>query len=153
MSLSVMTSLALVATVGNAMACSATLIDQTRSSSRLLLKRFDNRAVAFLPACMSTAERISCDEFLRLLYFIANKQASDYFTDLGCETHKEEFCHRRGVYFHKHRCPVGMTCAQAVAIRSAPYVARRHATVPRVLPLRMAFDEWDRDEASERIRA
>ena len=65
---------------------------------------------------------------------------------------KEEFCHRRGVYFHKHRCTVGMACAQAVAIRSAPYVARRHADVPRDLPLRMA-NEWDRDEASERIRA
>ena len=111
----------------------------------------NNRAVAFLPVCMSTSGRIHA-EFLRLLYFIANKQASDYFTDLGYEPHKEEFCHRRGVYFHKHRCTVGMACAQAVAIRSAPYVARRHADVPRDLPLRMA-NEWDRDEASERIRA
>ena len=100
---------------------------------------------------MSTSGRIH-GEFLRLLYFIANKQASDYFPDLGYEPHKEEFCHRRGVYFHKHRCTVGMACAQAVAIRSAPYVARRHADVPRDLPLRMA-NEWDRDEASERIRA
>ena len=46
-----------------------------------------------------------------------------------------------------------MACAQAVVIRSAPYVARRHADVPRDSPLRMALDEWDRDEASERIRA
>ena len=111
----------------------------------------NNRAVAFLPVCMSTSGRIHA-EFLRLLFFIANKQASDYFTDLGYEPAKEEFCHRRGVYFHKHRCTVGMACAQAVAIRSAPYVARRHADVPRDLPLRMA-NEWDRDEASERIRA
>ena len=36
---------------------------------------------------------------------------------------------------------------------SAPYVARRHADVPRDLQLRMAMNEWDRDEASERIRA
>ena len=80
----------------------------------------NNRAVAFLPLCMSTSGRIH-DEFLRLLYFIANKQASDYFTDLGYEPHKEEFCHRRGVYFHKHRCAVGIACAQAVAIRSSPF--------------------------------
>ena len=46
-----------------------------------------------------------------------------------------------------------MACAQDVAIRSAPYVARRHADVPRDFPLRMAVNEWDRDEASERIRA
>jgi len=43
-------------------------------------------------------------EFLRLLYFAADKQASDYFMDLGYEPQKEEFCHRRGVYFHQHRC-------------------------------------------------
>jgi len=71
-----------------------------------------------LPLCMSTSGRIH-DEFLGLLYFIANKQASDYFTDLGYEPHKEEFCHRRGVYFHKQHGTVGMACAQAVAIRSA----------------------------------
>ena len=35
-----------------------------------------NRSLAFLPACMSTSGRIH-SEFLRLLYFIADKQASD----------------------------------------------------------------------------
>ena len=68
---------------------------------------------------MSTSGRIH-SEFLRLLYFIADKQASDYFTDLGYGPHKEEFCHRRGVYFHQHRCTIGLACAQAVAIRGAP---------------------------------
>ena len=58
-----------------------------------------------------------------------------------------------GVYFHQHRCTVGMACAQAVAIRNAPYVSRRHADVPRDLPLRMAMNEWDRDEVSELVRA
>ena len=48
-----------------------------------------NRSLAFLPACMSTSERIH-GEFLRLLYFLADKQASDYFTALGYEPHKEE---------------------------------------------------------------
>ena len=42
--------------------------------------------------CLSTSGRIH-SEFLRLLYFIADKQASDYSTDLSYEPHKEEFCH------------------------------------------------------------
>ena len=45
---------------------------------------------------MSTSGRIH-SAFLRLLYFIADKQASDYFADLDYEPHKEEFCHRRAV--------------------------------------------------------
>ena len=40
--------------------------------------------------------------FLRLLYFLADKQACDYFTDLGYELHKKEFCYRRGVFFTQH---------------------------------------------------
>ena len=48
-----------------------------------------DRSLAFLPACMSTSGRIH-SEFLRLLYFLADKQASDYFTALGYEPHKEE---------------------------------------------------------------
>ena len=43
-----------------------------------------NRSLAFLPACLSTSGRIH-SEFLRLLYFIADKQASDYFMVLGYE--------------------------------------------------------------------
>ena len=38
----------------------------------------------------------------------------------GYEPHKEEYCHRRGVYFYQHRCTIGLACAQAVAIRGAP---------------------------------
>jgi len=79
-----------------------------------------NRSLAFLPACMSTSGRIH-GEFLRLLYSLADRQASDYFTALGYEPHKEEYCHRRGVYFHQHRCSIGLACAQAVAIRGAPH--------------------------------
>jgi hypothetical protein len=49
-----------------------------------------NRQVAFLSACMSTSGRIY-GEFLRLLFFLSNKQADDYFAALGYEAHKEEF--------------------------------------------------------------
>ena len=50
-----------------------------------------NRHVALLPACMTTSGRIH-GEFLRLLYFISNKQAVAYFEALGYEVHKAEFC-------------------------------------------------------------
>jgi hypothetical protein len=83
-----------------------------------------NRHVAFLPACMTTSGRIH-GEFLRLLYFMSNKQAVNYFEALGYDAHKEEFCHRRGVFFHNNRCTLGMACAQAVAMRGAPTAARR----------------------------
>jgi hypothetical protein len=49
-----------------------------------------NRQVAFLPACMSTSGRIH-GEFLRLIFFLSNKQADDYFAALGYQAHKEEF--------------------------------------------------------------
>jgi hypothetical protein len=111
-----------------------------------------NRSLAFLPACMSTSGRIH-SEFLRLLYFIADKQASDYFTDLGYEPHKQEICHHRGVYFHQHRCTIDLACAQAVAIRGASYAARRHAPVPRALQLRVAQDDWERNDLHELVRA
>jgi hypothetical protein len=89
-----------------------------------------NRQVAFLPACMSTSGRIY-GELLRLLFFLSNKQADDYFEVLGYQAHKEEFCHRRGVFFHRNRCTIGMACAQAVVLRGAPTTARRHVPVPR----------------------
>jgi hypothetical protein len=92
-----------------------------------------NRHVAFLPACMTTSGRIH-GEFLRLIYFISNKQALDYFEALGYDAHKEEFCHRRGVFFHNHRCTLGMACAQAVAMRGAPSAARRLVAAPRNQP-------------------
>jgi hypothetical protein len=46
-----------------------------------------NRHVAFLPACMSTSGRIH-GELLRLIFFLSNKQADDYFAALGvCVSH------------------------------------------------------------------
>jgi hypothetical protein len=87
-----------------------------------------NRQVAFLSACMSTSGRIH-GELLRLLFFLSNKQADDYFEVLGYQAHKEEFCHRRGVFFHRDWCTIGMACAQAVALRDAPTTARRHLPV------------------------
>ena len=92
-----------------------------------------NRQVAFLPACMTTSGRIH-GEFLRLLFFLSNKQADDYFAALGYEARKEEFCHRRGVFFYRNRCTIGLACAQAIALRGAPTTARRHVSAPRRRP-------------------
>jgi hypothetical protein len=47
---------------------------------------------------MSTSGRIH-GELLRLMFFLSNKQADDYFEVLGYQAHKEEFCHRRGAFF------------------------------------------------------
>ena len=74
------------------------------------------------PAYMSTSGRIH-GEFLRLLFFLSNKQADssdDGFAALDYNAHKEEFCHCRGVFFHRNWCTIGMACAQAVALRGAP---------------------------------
>jgi hypothetical protein len=104
-----------------------------------------NRHVAFLPACMSTSGRIH-GELLRLIFFLSNKQADDYFGVLGYQPHKHEFCHRRGVFFQQNRGTIGMACAQAVGLRGAPTAARRHVAAPRdPPPLHMAYDEHDRN--------
>jgi len=81
---------------------------------------------------MSTSGRIH-GEFLRLLFFLSKKQADDYFAALGYEAHKEEFCHRRGVFFHRNRCTIGMACS-GCGVAWRPTTARRHVPAPRRLP-------------------
>jgi hypothetical protein len=81
-----------------------------------------NRQVAFLPACMSTSGRIH-GEFLRLIFFISNKQAEDYFEAPGVLSpsrrllpakpghHRNGMCSGCGVAWRSHhrasprRCP------------------------------------------------
>jgi hypothetical protein len=92
---------------------------------------------------MSTSGRIHA-ELLRLIFFLSNKQADDCFAVLGYQPHKQEFCHRRGVFFQQNRGTIGMACAQAVALRGAPTTARRHVAAPRDLPpLHMACGGHD----------
>jgi hypothetical protein len=94
---------------------------------------------------MSTSGRIQ-GELLRLIFFLSNKQAGDYFAALGYQQHEQEFCHRRGVFFQQNRCTIGLACAQAVALRGTPTTARRHVAAPRDLPpLHTAYDEHDRN--------
>ena len=85
-------------------------------------------------------------QFLRLIFFLSNTQADDYFVDLGYQPQKQEFCHRRGVFFQQTRDIIGMACDQAVALRGAPTTARRHVAAPRDLPpLHIAYDEHDQN--------
>jgi hypothetical protein len=81
---------------------------------------------------MSTSGRIH-GEFLRLLFFLSNKQVDDYFAALGYEAHKEEFCHRSCVFFYRNWCTIGLACAQTVALRGAPTTARRHDDRPFIV--------------------
>ena len=102
-----------------------------------------NLQVAFLPAYMSTSGCIHC-EFLHLLFFLANKQADDYFQALGYQPHKQEFCHRRSVFFQQPMHNWHGMCSGCCATWRA-HTARRHVAAPRDLPpLNMAFDEFSK---------
>ncbi len=61
-----------------------------------------NRHVAFLPACMSTSERIH-GELLRLIFFISNKQAEDYFEALGYQPHSQVLIDVFYLFFQKQK--------------------------------------------------
>ena len=107
-----------------------------------------NRSLAFLPACLSTSGRIHI-EFLRLLYFLADRQAADYFTALGYEPHKGEFCHRRGVYFHHIAAPSAWRALKLLRSVVPPTCAIM--LLPRALHLRVALDDWERNDVHERV--
>jgi hypothetical protein len=88
-----------------------------------------NRHVAFLPACMSTSGH-NHGKLLRLIFFLSNKQANDYFAVLGYQPHKQEFCHRR-VFFQQNWGTIGLACAQACCgVAWRPH----HSASPRRCP-------------------
>jgi hypothetical protein len=95
-----------------------------------------NLHVALLPACMSTSGRIH-GELLRLIFFLSNKQAEDYFAALGYQPHRQEFCHRRGVFFQQtkpghHRD--GMCSGCSVAWRPHHRASPRRCPSPPAAP-------------------
>ena len=55
---------------------------------------------------MSTSGRIH-GEFLRLLFFLSNKQADDYFEVLGYHAHKESFVTAAVSFFTETGAPLG----------------------------------------------
>ena len=94
---------------------------------------------------MSTSGRLH-GELLRLIFFLSNKQAEDYFAALGYQPHREEFVTVAAVFFQQNRGTIGMACAQAVSLRGALTTARCHVAAPRrPPPLHMAYDDHDRN--------
>jgi hypothetical protein len=92
---------------------------------------------------MSTSGRIH-GELLRLIFFISNKQAEDYFE--ATSRTARSFVTVAASFFQQNRGTIGMACAQAVALRGAPTTARRHVAAPRrPPPLHMAYDDHDRN--------
>ena len=72
-----------------------------------------------------------------LRHFISNKQADDYFEDLGYDAHKEEFCHRRGVFFTTTAAPLEWHVPRQLQC-VAPHGSaspRCRTSQPTVLPL------------------
>ena len=68
------------------------------------------------------------------------------FVALGYQPHEQELCRCRCDFFQQNRGTIGLACAQAVALRSAPTTARRHGAAPCDLPpLHMAYDDHDRN--------
>jgi hypothetical protein len=139
-------------TLGRIKASSATPTTRITSSraplptrSATIVTHIAATCMWLLRACMSTSGRFH-GELLRLIFFLSNKQADDYFAALGYQPHKQEVCHRGGVFFQQNRGTIGLAGAQAVALRGAPTAARRHVAAPgHPPPLHMAYDDHDRN--------
>ena len=63
------------------------------------------------------------------------------------QPHRQEFCHRRGVFFQLTRGNIGMACAQAVALRGAPTTFRRLVGAPRRPPPLHMAPHWTNNGA------
>jgi hypothetical protein len=77
-----------------------------------------NHNKAFLPLVMSTSGRLH-SEFVRLLYILAHRRAVRFFATLDYEPCDEELCQRqrRGAFSFQHRARIGLSGAQATALR------------------------------------
>ena len=78
---------------------------------------YNARNYFFLPAVMTTSGRISGD-FLRLLYILSHLQAANYFTRMDIlDPSPQAYKQRRGTFFYYNRAAMGVSCAQATAMR------------------------------------
>ena len=74
-----------------------------------------DRLLVFLPAIMSTSDRIH-GEFLCLLHILSHRQAVKFFDAFGEEPTDDAFTFRRAAYFFHNRVTIGLTCAQVTTI-------------------------------------
>ena len=71
---------------------------------------YNERNFFFLPAVMTISGRLSGD-FLRLLYLLSHRQATNYFTRMGIiDPSPQAFKQRRGTYFYYNRAAIVLSC-------------------------------------------
>ena len=79
----------------------------------------DNQNIPFLPAIMSTSNRMHC-EFLHLLFLQAHRETEAHFTAAGMPSQRnqsESFRFKREAFYQGLKSKVGLAAAKAAALR------------------------------------
>jgi hypothetical protein len=79
----------------------------------------DNQNISFLPAIMSTSNRM-LGEFLRLLFLQAHRETKAHFTAAGLPSQRnqsESFRFKRAAFYQGLKSKVGLAAAKAAALR------------------------------------
>jgi hypothetical protein len=79
----------------------------------------DNQNISFLPAIMSTSNRMH-GEFLRLLFLQAHRETKAHFTAAGMPSQRnqsESFRFKRAAFYQGLKSKVGLAAAKAAALR------------------------------------
>jgi hypothetical protein len=79
----------------------------------------DNQNISFLPAIMSTSNRMH-GEFLRLLFLQAHRETESHFTAAGLSSQRnqtESFRFKRAAFYQGLKSKVGLAAAKAAALR------------------------------------
>jgi hypothetical protein len=79
----------------------------------------DNQNIFFLPAIMSTSNRMH-GEFLRLLFLQAHRETEAHFTAVGMSSQRnqlESFRFKREAFYQDLKSKVGLAAAKAAALR------------------------------------
>jgi hypothetical protein len=79
----------------------------------------DNQNISFLPAIMSTSNRMH-GEFLRLLFLQAHRETESHFSAVGLSLQRnqtESFWFKRAAFYQGLKSKVGLAAAKAAALR------------------------------------
>ena len=79
----------------------------------------DNQNISFLPAIMSTSNRMH-GEFLRLLFLQSHRETEAHFTAAGMPSQRnqsESFRFKRAVFYQGLKSKVGLAATKAAALR------------------------------------
>jgi hypothetical protein len=79
----------------------------------------DNQNISFLPAIMSTSNRMH-GEFLRLLFLQAHRETGTHFTAAGMPSQRNQsasFRFKRAAFYQGLKSKVGLAAAKAAALR------------------------------------